>query len=620
MKLSRILKDILVVHLIFLFGLTFTVQAINWDNEKFMSLDEIEKLMAKGSVKGKCKTVFRGTKVEEFDIEIVSIERNMMPNWDVIWVKGSGGSFDETGIAGGMSGSPCYIDGRLFGAVSLGYTWQKKGDILGVTPIESMIAVTEWGMKPKVAHSGGISPSFGMDASYYENDEKIFEQLVPPNKSNLMNNTDLQAARLEIPVSFSGISSRAMELLNPLFSKYNMVPIKGGGSGNKEINVPVEPGQVLGVEYARGDVAMFAYGTLTYKEDGQFLAYGHSSMGEGNVNLPVSSGYVHFIVPSRARSFKVASAVKPVGTLVQDRVPAIAGNIGDSPNFIPVDVQLKAEDMPLSSEELHFEVLRHKNISPIIAMIGVGYIVDGVVRESGDYTVDTHAVISFSGNGLKTTKIEKRNVYSGSGPGYGALQILRPLSSLINNNFQPIHVDNITIDVKVKDKRNFAIIESAIINKERYRPGEKVKIDVTLRPYLEKPVVKRGTIKIPEDMPDGEFRLLVSSASSHEAWQRNRAPLNFRPTNVNQLIELLQRGESNDAVIFELFAPKRGMTVQGEELPELPITMLSVLSSPIQTGERGLTKGTTLLIEKMKTDYVVGGSKMLKITVDRKTW
>ena len=651
MKLPRILKDLLVAGMIFLFGLTFTVQAINWDNEKFMSLDGIEKRLAKERVKGKCKTVFKGTEVEEFDIEVLSIERNAMPNWDVIWVKGKGGSFDETGIAGGMSGSPCYIDGKLFGAVSLGFFWQKKGDILGVTPIEEMIKVTEWGMTPKVSYSGGLSPSFGMDAyCTYENDETIlsfhrntdlamktnFESfgdarvqvIAPPagNKPNFPHRSDVQTAHLEIPVSFSGISSRAMELLNPFFSKYNMVPIQGAGSGKKDINVLVEPGIVLGMEYARGDFTAFAYGTLTYKENGQFLAYGHPAMGEGNVNLPVSSGYVHFIVPSYQRSSKVASAAKPIGTIVQDRVPAIAGTLGDYPSYIPVDIQVKAENMPSGSvasqwRQLHFEVVRHKSISAGIVMSGVWSIVDGVIRESGDYTVDTHATISFFvGEGFQMKKIEKRNVYSGSGPGFGALQILRPLSSLIDNDFQPIHVDNITVDIQVKDKRNFAIIESALINKERYRPGEEIKIDVTIRPYLENPVVTKGSIKISENMPDGEYNLLVSSATSHEAWQRSRAPLNFRPTNVNQLIEMLQRGESNDSIIFELFAPKRGMTVEGEELPELPISMLSVLNSPIQTGGRGLTKGTTLLVEKLKTDYNIGGSKMLKIIVDRNAW
>jgi len=624
MKLSLVLKYLLIVYLFSFFALTSSVESVEWNNENFMSLDEIEKRMATGKVKGKCRTVFQGTEVEEFDIEILSIEWNSMPGWDVIWAKGKGGSFDETGIAGGMSGSPCYIDGRLFGAISLGFYWQKKGDIIGITPIEEMVQVSKWGMTPKVSYNGGISPSLGIESfcTYENNDENIFDQLIIPlKKTDMMENSKEQNKWLEIPVSVSGISSKAMELLNPLFSKYNMIPIQATGkTGNIDIDAPIEPGQVLGIEYARGDFTAFGYGTLTYKEDGQFLAYGHPAMGEGNANLPVSSGYIHFILPSLQRSSKIASPIKPVGTLVQDRIPAIAGTLGKSPSFIPIDIQVEAPDMPSSSKELHFEVLRHKELSASIAMSGVWSIVDGTVREYGDYTVDTNATISFSGKGLKTTEIKKNNVYSGSGPGFGALQVLSPLSSLIDNNFQPLKIDKITVDIKVKDKRNFAVIERAFIDKERYRPGEKVKLNVILRPYLEKPITKIGIIDIPEDMPDGEYRILISSANSHEAWQKNRAPLNFRPSNINQLIHLLQLGESNDSIIFEVFAPKPGMTIQGEEMPELPISMLSVLNSPIQTGERGITKGTTMLIEKIKTEYVVGGIKSLKIIIDRNSW
>ena len=61
---------------------------------------------------------------------------------------------------------------------------------------------------------------------------------------------------------------------------------------------------------------------------------------------------------------------------------------------------------------------------------------------------------------------------------------------------------------------------------------------------------------------------------------RQGQPLNYQPTNINQLIKLLQREENNSDIILELFVPKMGMTVQGEEFPELPVSMLSVMSTP----------------------------------------
>jgi hypothetical protein len=75
--------------------------------------------------------VFSGTTVEEFECEVVSVEYNFVPGWHVIWMEGLSDNFKRTGVAGGMSGSPVYIDGRLIGgfprffqsAGTLQYLW-----------------------------------------------------------------------------------------------------------------------------------------------------------------------------------------------------------------------------------------------------------------------------------------------------------------------------------------------------------------------------------------------------------------------------------------------------------------------------------------------------------------
>ena len=140
---------------------------------------------------------------------------------------------------------------------------------------------------------------------------------------------------------------------------------------------------------------------------------------------------------------------------------------------------------------------------------------------------------------------------------------------------------------------------------------------ITLRPYLEAPIIQAGYIKVPDDAPEGFATLLVASGVSHETWQRTRAPLNYYPKNINQLIQLLQYDPSNSNIILEIFIPKIGMTVQGQEFPELPLSMLSVMSSPSQSGEGGYTRGTTLHIENVPTEYVISGGHFVRFTIDR---
>jgi len=574
-------------------------------------------------MKGEGYTVFSGTTVEKFSFEVISIEYNFYPNWHVVWVKGSGENFEKTGVAGGMSGSPMYINGRLIGAISLGYFNQREhANLMGITPIELMIEVTQRGMQPNLSYRGGTRFNFGSDTV-----SKGIEMLpltpdtrhVPKAGIGTSATPDRfeRSPHLQMPVAFSGLPTGAIGYFKQFFNAYHLSPIQGAGGGSPVESAPIEPGQIVGLEFVRGAFTAFGYGTMTYIEGDQLLGFGHSMFGEGNVNLPMSGGYVHFILPSTSRSSKIASPTQPMGTLVQDRQAAIAGLIGSHPSFIPVNAKIQTMDGQVHSTP--YEVIRHRDFSTLYTLIPLWFIIDGIEIYTGDHSVNVDAKIVLKDQpNLTSREIVRRNVYSSSGsPGFQATRALTPLFSLIGNQYEKIEVERIDLDVKMEDKRKTAVIEAVRIDKDRYRPGEKIEVTMRLRPYLEESIIQTGTITIPEDAPEGITTLLAISPNLYEGWQRARAPLNYQPTNINQLIKLLQREENNSDIILELFVPKVGMTVQGEEFPELPVSMLSVMSTPTQSGEGGPTRGTTLHFEKVTTPYVVSGSRFLRFTIDR---
>ena len=84
------------------------------------------------------RTVFSGDKVEEFQVEILGILENTGPKQSIILARLSGGPLERTGVMQGMSGSPVYIDGKLVGAVALGFPFSKE-PIAGIRPIEEMV-------------------------------------------------------------------------------------------------------------------------------------------------------------------------------------------------------------------------------------------------------------------------------------------------------------------------------------------------------------------------------------------------------------------------------------------------------------------------------------------------
>lgn len=94
----------------------------------------------KAGTHGTGYTVIRGTQIETFDVEILElIPKGGFDGGPMILAKFSGPVVEHSkGIAGGYSGSPVYINGKLVGAVSMAipYTDTHVG---GITPITSML-------------------------------------------------------------------------------------------------------------------------------------------------------------------------------------------------------------------------------------------------------------------------------------------------------------------------------------------------------------------------------------------------------------------------------------------------------------------------------------------------
>src|SRR5271157_3394824 len=88
------------------------------------------------------KTIFSGSKVEEFQVEVLGVLENLGPKQSIILARLSGGPLEKTGVMQGMSGSPVYIDGKLVGAVALAFPFSKDA-IAGIRPIEEMLAINE---------------------------------------------------------------------------------------------------------------------------------------------------------------------------------------------------------------------------------------------------------------------------------------------------------------------------------------------------------------------------------------------------------------------------------------------------------------------------------------------
>jgi len=588
--------------------LCLTSSAVELDPSKFMTVDQI-----KPGMKGIGKTVFSGTKIEEFQIEVMDVAKNAMgPKSDIIWVMCSGGPLEETGVISGMSGSPIYIDGKLIGAVAYRAGSFTKRPIAGVTPIAEMLGVIENSEKDVSTGQGmmgGLNVPFPIQG---HSDSEIDQINIEPEEPR----GNLYVSSLEpiqTPVMMSGFSPKTIEYITPTLKKFGMIAVQGGGTSiqNESDDVKIEPGAVIGIQFVKGDSDAYASGTVTYVDGNKVLAFGHPMTGMGKTSLPTAIGRISLLVPSMLSSSKQGSPVRIIGTLTRDDMYGILTDLTKQPEFIPMKIRVIKGDN--QTQEFNFEIAKDRLFAPSFILSTALDAILIATKQVGDYTMKTHSEISIKGY----PKLIKDDVFSGLVPDVVASDFATPIYMIMQNRFEDVDVENISLDVTFEDKRTNAIIDDVQINKSLVKPGDSVNVTISITPYMQDTIIKQFDVVIPGDTPEGRALLRISDATANTMWERSRAPMRARVTDLAQLIKLIQEDESNNNIIIELFSPKAGVIIRGEELPALPCTAFSVMNSSKQVGTTGPTFGTTFLKQRINTDYVISGNVSLPLTIDR---
>src|SRR5579863_10045570 len=167
----------------------------------------------KPGMKATAWTVFQGTEPEPIPIEIIGRYKNQWgPKQDII-IGTMGGKAVRTNVAGGMSGSPVYIDGKLVGAVALRLSTFSPDAICGITPIEYMLEINDYdSSKPEDAHTPDkiVTPNRApADAA-----SDFLGQMVAAGVGSAPS-----MVPIDTPLALSGFSESTMREFGPFFQK-----------------------------------------------------------------------------------------------------------------------------------------------------------------------------------------------------------------------------------------------------------------------------------------------------------------------------------------------------------------------------------------------------------------
>ncbi len=579
-----------------------------------MDTDEITPGM-----KGYGRTVFTGNQIESFDVEILGVLKNWEARNDMILVKMTGGPLEKTGIIAGMSGSPVYVNNKLIGAVSHGWSFAKDA-IAGVTPIGAMLDVLKIDSHRRENTYAGNNSTWSTSLKAQDSDvvarlksHGLIHESVLSKNTNSQQPFTLSLVPIQTPLIVSGFDYRSLNSVSPLFDKLGKFSFQST-SGSRSLSDDLhdfQPGSSVAVEIIRGDLSASAIGTVTYRDDNNILAFGHPIIQIGATDLPMATAQVYTILASQSGSVKMASPGKIIGRITQDRRSAIAGRIGEYTKMIPCQTEIRGS----LNVEYNFEIVHDKILTPILLQMAVESALLATEKTIGEKSVNLKLDVGIAG---RKESIRIENGYFDSGPSWFPIyNIVQPITTLLNNEFQTTEIESIKLVADISETKNIASIQNIRVSKRWVAPGEEVHLSVRLRPDTEDYVSIPVRIKIPDDVVRGtSVRVTVCDAMISRMMEMVSAPGHFSPSSFEQLINNLEDTESNNNIIVKIRLNKRGLTYMGEDFPSLPNSFLTIMSLSNQSGVAPLQSET---VKRVPTEWLINGKKTIILFVDNKS-
>jgi hypothetical protein len=554
---------------------------------KFFSLSEVKRGM-----KGVAYTVFEGVNPEPMQVEILGVLKEALgPGQDMILARLHGDKPEYTGVVAGMSGSPVYIDGRLVGALSYRIGQFSKEPIAGITPIESMLQVRD----------GDGGAAVGMQRA---------------SAGGVDGQPEMRA--METPLIFSGFSQEAVERFGDRFRAMGMTPVAGlgGADSSAEQPEPLVPGSAVSAVLVRGDLSMAGTCTVTYVDPKTLLACGHPITQYGPVDMPMTKATVLASLASPLNAFKIINTTETVGAFTEDRASAIMGRFGVQARMIPVVVEVvppAGDKSPAVTKTLHFEVLDNRQLTPSTMLVSVyqSLQTNNTAAEEMSYRLTGEIGVK----GLPPVKVDGIMAQTELYPGTinAALMVNDRFNKVYGNALEQPVVTGLRLKAEAIPGRMTAVLESARLSRIEAHAGDEIEVEATLRPYQAEARMVRVKVKLPAELSPGMMRVVVSDGGTLDRLTTRTGPQ--QQVGLADTVAGINRIHANNRVYATLLDHSTQAVLEGEALPEVPLSMANVLQPLKDAQKMQLTGESVVEAGSTETGYAVSGSQVLNLLI-----
>jgi hypothetical protein len=591
----------------------------------------------------------QGTTPERFEFEVIGVTRNFLPKMDIILVKSKDKKLEVTGFWQGMSGSPLFIDGKLACAFSYGFRFNKVA-IGGCTPIEYMKRegfrvprnlhqeVFRRGEGTRAARRAGATPVIAPHTAATRQEwlqvapgghvGAAMDRLGPPRRPWLLSaplprgparpgagsgaagmaaGDERGMTAAAVPLAMSGFTAPAFEQARQIMASYPVEPMQAGGTGDATSG-PGEftLGGAIAVQLVRGDMSAAATGTVSFLEGDGVLAFGHPLFQAGELYAPVAAAEIHTVIPSAMSAFIVASPLRELGTLVQDRQSTISADVGLKTRMIPVDIYIDAgQGAAREKGEFHVEVLDNRFFTAALASIATTNAVSLYLPDRDHVTATLRSKVKIKG--YEPLQFVDHLYSAGGAAGVvDGARGLRALVPLLMNPFAPVEVERVELRVDLRYDTNFGEIRAIRLPSRELEPGAKTSVEVELRRYDGSAVIERVPFFVPASAAGSIVRLEVSAG---DAASLDAAP----PESVGDLVAAFRKLLPGNVYAVTLFTAEEGAAIDGKIIRDLPSSALDKLhagaATPRVESYRSIARSTS------KASRVINGKQSILVKI-----
>ena len=473
------------------FGL-LAVPALGAD--PIMPLDQVQRGM---QCEG--RSVFRGTDVETFGVEILDVISPAPGGGAGILFRAYGPNVDGTGLGPGFSGSPIYCpDGegvmRNAGAVSSGVE-DYGNDVALAAPIESIL-----GTPPEA-----------------------------PARARPSTRAERHARPWSLPLTLSGIGPSVRRALWPAAQRRGLTLLAAPATGAQApAAADLQPGSAMAASVSSGEVGLTAIGTVAYRDDANRIwAFGHPLDNAGPRSLLLETAFVHTVIESplpngeTLGTYKLASPGATVGTVTFDGQFAIVGSIGAPPATTAVEVLARGDGrrLPRARSLVADESrLNYPSGLPALSLVTPVSVTDRAFAALGAGSGRSHGSLCMR---IELRSPSRRmgfcNRYVGDGRGSGGPQLSMggdaAIAASLLEEYERRHLDiaRVRVTLALEHGMRFATIRKATAPR-RVRRGQRVTVRLTVQAPRERAQRLSFRVTIPRSVKPGTRTLRLTGA------------------------------------------------------------------------------------------------------------